>query len=314
MQGKLGVAAAIALLGTTASAHEDAAGSCPRELVVLGTGQDAGAPQIGNAHDKGPRLLPTSLALVDREAGARYLFDATPAITEQIALLDDIERPAGEGLGIDGIFLTHAHIGHYLGLAYLGNEAAGARGIPVFAMPRMAAFLRGNGPWSQLVSEGNIALFEMARGAFTVLSDDFGVLPLRVPHRDEFSETVGFVIMTPDLRALYLPDLDGWEAFEEMSASSLEELIAGVDHAFIDATFWADGELQGRDMAAVPHPRAKAVMERLAALPAQERAKVRFIHLNHTNPLRDPASDESRAVAAAGFSVARRGMRVCLSP
>jgi len=327
MRARLGVSAALALAlamvmalalsGPThgAAAEEPGASgqaACLRELVVLGTGQDAGAPQIGHANDAGEPLLPTSLALVDREAGARYLFDATPAITRQLAALDSLEPPA-QGLGIDGIFLTHAHIGHYFGLAWLGTEAAGARGVPVFAMPRMAGFLRTNGPWSQLVDNGNITLVEMAEGAFTVLTDDFGVLPIRVPHRDEFSETVGFVIMTPDLRALYLPDIDSWETFEAQSATSLQQLVAGVDYAFIDATFWDDGELGERDMSAVPHPRAKAVMERLSSLPDAERAKVRFIHMNHTNPLRDPASAQSRAVDAAGFAVARRGMRVCLS-
>ncbi|QIQ85289.1 MBL fold metallo-hydrolase [Erythrobacter sp.] len=312
VRGGAAVLAALLALGQPSIAADEPA-ACARELVVLGTGQDAGAPQIGNGDDHGPPLWPTSLALVDREAGTRYLFDATPAITGQLALLDAVEPPRGEGLGIDGIFLTHAHIGHYLGLAYLGTEAAGARGVPVFAMERMAAFLRDNGPWSQLVKQGNIALTEMAEGAFTVLSDDFGVLPIRVPHRDEYSETVGFIVMTPDRRALYLPDLDSWEEFESASGSSLEQLVAGVDFALIDATFWDDGELEGRDMSAVPHPRVKAVIERLAPLPATERVKVHFIHMNHTNPLRDPASAESRKVEEAGFAVARRGMRMCLS-
>ncbi|MEQ8773417.1 MAG: MBL fold metallo-hydrolase [Erythrobacter sp.] len=319
--GFYGAAAAAAgvlgLAGLSAGARADEIAAdgddaCLRELVVLGAGQDAGAPQIGHSQDKGPRLLPAALALVDREAGTRYLFDASPAITEQLAALDEVAPPQG-GLGIYGIFLTHAHIGHYLGLAWLGTEAAGAQDVPVFAMPRMAAFLRGNGPWSQLVDEGQIAIAEMGEGAFTVLSDEFGVLPVGVPHRDELSETVGFIIMTPDRRALYLPDIDSWDEFEARSGSSLEQLVAGVDYAFIDATFWADGELEGRDMSAVPHPRVSEVMKRLAPLPDGERSKVHFIHYNHTNAIRDPASAESRAVGEAGFAIARRGMRACLS-
>lgn len=284
---------------------------CQRELVVLGAGQDAGAPQIGNAEDEGYRLLPSSLGVVDREDGNRYLLDATPAITDQLAILDGIATPT-DGLGIDGIFLTHAHIGHYLGLAYLGREAAGAKNMPVFAMPRMAEFLRGNGPWSQLVLLGQIELGEMAADNFTVLSDTFGVLPILVPHRDEFSETVGFFLMTPGKRALYLPDLDSWDAFEETSAQSLEDLVSGFDLLFLDATFWDDNELEGRDMSEIPHPRVAKVMERLAKLPAEDRAKVHFIHYNHTNPIRDPDSEQSQEVVAKGFAVARRGMRFCL--
>ena len=286
--------------------------ACAREIVVLGAGQDAGAPQIGNADDTAPALLPSSIAIIDRENGQRFLFDATPAITQQLAMLDRIEPPK-EGLGIDGVFLTHAHIGHYLGLAYFGREAAGADKVPVFAMWRMAKFLRENAPWSQLLTLDNIAVTEMEQGGFTVLTDEFGVLPITVPHRDEFSETVGFLIMTPDKRALYVPDLDSWDEFAQNGGGELSDLIGGVDYAFIDATFWDDNELKGRDMSAIPHPRVTGTMDQLADLPKSERAKVHFIHYNHTNPIRDPASAQSKQVEARGVNIARRGMRMCLS-
>jgi len=299
---------AVAFLAAPAFAEESI---CQREIVVLGTGQDAGAPQIGNADDKAPRLLQSSLGLIDRENGQRFLFDATPSITEQLVLLDSIAAPK-EGLGIDGIFLTHAHIGHYLGLAYLGREAAGAKDVPVFAMPRMAEFLRSNGPWSQLVELGIISITEMADGQVVALSDEFGVLPIIVPHRDEYSETVGFLIKTPGKRAIYIPDLDSWDEYAEAADSSLKELVAGSDYLFIDATFWDDNELGGRDMSQIPHPRVLATMDRLQSLPDDQRTKIHFIHYNHTNPIRDPQSEESREVRARGFNVARRGDRVCL--
>ncbi|GMN02185.1 MBL fold metallo-hydrolase [Erythrobacter sp. MTPC3] len=316
----LAFAAALALSGGDAADEPQA---CAREIIVLGAGQDAGAPQIGNFADNAPLLYPSSLGVIDRENGQRFVFDATPAITRQLAMLEEATRmdrtgPRALGLRIDGVFLTHAHIGHYLGLAYFGREAAGANALPVFAMPRMAQFLRDNGPWSQLVTLGNIDLIEMEQGGFTIVSDDFGVLPITVPHRDEYSETVGFIMMTPDKRALYVPDLDSWDEFAASSGGTLEELISGVDYAFIDATFWDDNELLdenglGRDMSEIPHPRVTQTMDRLAELPASEKAKVHFIHYNHTNPIRDPASEESALVEARGFNVARRGDRTCLS-
>ncbi len=277
-----------------------------------GAGQDAGAPQIGHASDAGPRQLPSSLALIDREDGTRYLFDATPAITEQLAMLDRIAPPREGSFGVDGVFLTHAHIGHYLGLAWFGREAAGAKGVPVYALPRMAAFLHDNGPWSQLVSLSNIVVHPLDSGALAPVSDTFGVWSLAVPHRDEYSETAAFIIVTPGKTALYVPDIDSWDTFEAESGETLEDQLAEVDHAFIDATFWDDGELPGRDMREIPHPRVRHVMERLGALPAEVRAKVRFIHYNHTNPIRDPHSPQSREVAARGFHVARRGDRICM--
>jgi len=312
--------------------------ACDVELVVLGAGQDAGAPQIGNADDTGPRLLPSSLGLIDRRVGARYLFDATPAITEQLALLDTIEPPQ-EGLGVDGVFLTHAHIGHYLGLAYFGREAAGASQIPVYAMPRMAGFLRSNGPWSQLVELGNIEIRTanrrsgplgsppqpvkvlggegMREPSLFFLSERITATAIPAAHRDEFSETVAWVLADAARWSfLYLPDIDQWSINED--GSTIEGLVAKFDALFIDATFWDDNELldengMGRDMSEIPHPRVTETMDRLQHLPASERAKVHFIHYNHTNPIRDPDSAESREVIERGFNVARRGDRHCLS-
>ena len=298
-------------LATIPLPHQEVSAQCQREMVVLGAGQDAGAPQIGNADDQGLRLLPSSLGLIDRGEGKRYLFDATPAITEQLAILDG-EQPPKNGLGIDGIFLTHAHIGHYLGLAYLGREAAGAKRVPVYAMPRMAQFLRSNGPWSQLVELDNLDLRELSADNIAVLSDELGILPFAVPHRDEYSETVGFLIITPEKRALYVPDLDSWREWEQASGQTLAQLLASVDYAFIDATFYDDNELPGRDMSEIPHPRVTQTMDALQGLRAEERAKVQFIHYNHTNPIRDPNSAESQEVEARGFNVARRGSAYCL--
>lgn len=307
------------------------AAACAVEIVVLGAGQDAGAPQIGNSRDKGPRLLPSSLGLIDRKAGKRYLLDAGPAITEQLAMLDAIAPPV-QGLGIDGIFLTHAHVGHYLGLAYLGREAAGARGIRVYAMPRMSAFLRGNGPWSQLTQLGNITITDVPHSSYRfppleneawrpsdpqLISSNIAATAIPVPHRDEFSETVGWVFADPERFAfLYLPDIDSWSELEaRLPGFTLETWVRKVGPGgmvFIDATFWDDNELPGRDMREIPHPRVTATMDLLQGLPAEERARVRFIHYNHTNPIRDPESAASREVIARGFGIAREGDRHCL--
>ncbi|WP_245228560.1 MBL fold metallo-hydrolase [Pontixanthobacter sp. CEM42] len=283
---------------------------CQNELVVLGAGQDAGAPQIGNADDDGPRLLPSSLALIDRVAGKRYLFDATPAITEQLAMLDAIEPPK-EGLGIDGIFLTHAHIGHYLGLVYLGREAAGAKNVPVYAMPRMAEFLRTNGPWSQLVELENIDIQVLSAPSIHAVDQNLIVAPFLAPHRDEYSETVGYVMIVAGKSVMYLPDFDSWQKMDELGGGTAN-LTDGIEAVFIDATFYDDNELPGRDMSQIPHPRVTETMDLLKDLPPKERAKVHFIHYNHTNPIRDPESAESREVGANGFNIARRGDRFCL--
>ena len=227
-------------------------------------------------------------------------------------MLDSIEPPK-EGLGLDGIFLTHAHIGHYLGLAYLGREAAGAQSVPVYALPRMTEFLRTNGPWNQLVELQNIALREMTAKDPVTLPGGTSVSALVVPHRDEYSETAGFVIKSPAGKsAMFIPDIDSWSEWEDEQGMQLPEVVKTMDLLFVDATFFDDGELPGRDMSKIPHPRVTETMELLADMSDEQRAKVHFIHYNHSNPIRDPESEQSAMVAKRGFGIARRGARFCL--
>ena len=268
---------------------------------VLGTAQDAGLPQAGceksccEAAWQGAGSRVASLALIDQ--GKAWLLDATPDLPEQLHELQT------QGLELAGVLLTHAHIGHYTGLMHLGREAIGAQRVPVWAMPRMTTFLQGNGPWSQLVELGNIELRPMAEGQAVQLSPDLRVTPLRVPHRDEFSETVGFHVEGPERSLLYLPDIDKWERWD----TPVEDWLARVDVALVDGTFYDGAELPGRDMAEIPHPFIAESMQRFASLPEDQRAKLRFVHLNHSNPAHRPDSPQHRAIVEAGMAVAQQG-------
>jgi pyrroloquinoline quinone biosynthesis protein B len=291
--------------------------SCEIEFVILGAGQDAGAPQIANPDDPAwdnpaLRLFATSAALIDHANGERHLFEATPFITDQLQLLDEMAPSDAPGLGLAGIFITHAHMGHYGGLMFAGFEAASANDVPVYAMPRLAEYLSTNGPWDQLVRYDNIELQPLSAREPAQVSGRISVAPYPVPHRDEYSETVGFVIQTPGRSVLFLPDLDSFEEWERDFGVRVEDMIARVDYAFLDATFYDDNELPGRDMSLIPHPRVAASMDRFDALPEAERSKVRFIHFNHTNPVRFADSEETRHVEARGYRLARRGDRHCL--
>ena len=291
--------------------------SCSIELIVLGIGQDAGAPQIGYRNDPawanpGLRLLPTSIAIVDHNTSERILFEATPSVTHQLQMLDDMSKPSERSLGIDGVFLTHAHIGHYAGLIYFGHEAAGASKIPVYAMPRFKDYLSANGPWDQLVELENISLSTLANQNSVSPIGSVKVTPFQVPHRDEYSETVGYQIETAGKTVFFLPDIDSWEEWETDFKIKIEDIVSNVDYAFLDASFFDDNELPGRDMSKIPHPRVVGSMDRLQHLSDIDRAGVHFIHMNHSNPIRFENSDETKSVRARGFSIAREGQRHCL--
>jgi len=298
------------LLGvyTTADAQD-----APYTL-VLGIAQDGGYPQAGSAGhpawgDPTLRRRVSSLALVDPRSGERWLFDATPDFPEQLNLLDEA-FPHPQTPGLAGIFLTHAHVGHYTGLLHLGREVLGTHDVPVWAMPRMAEFLRTNGPWSQLVELENIRVEPLEDGQPIRLNDRLTVTPIAVPHRDEFSETVGFLITGPERSLFFLPDIDKWERWDQEAGSrAVERILTQVDVAYLDGSFFADGEIPGRAMAEIPHPFMIESMQRFGKLPATERAKIRFIHLNRSNPAIVDGSTARKSILEAGFAVAEEGER-----
>jgi pyrroloquinoline quinone biosynthesis protein B len=275
--------------------------------VVLGLAQDGGVPHIGcrqplcveARRDPARRQRVACLGLVDDVSGRRYLIDATPDIASQIESLNDGRAVANPRRPVDGILLTHAHVGHYAGLMYLGREALGADGVPVHATARMAAFLRQNEPWGQLARLGQIDVREMSPGIEMAVGR-FTVTPLLVPHRDELSDTVGFRVRGPARSLLYIPDIDKWERWDRKIADE----VAAVDVALLDGTFRDAAEIPGRSLAEIPHPLVGETMALLAA-PAL-RGRVHFIHLNHTNALLWDA-EAVRAALARGFHVAREG-------
>jgi pyrroloquinoline quinone biosynthesis protein B len=277
-------------------------------LVVLGTVQDAGSPQLGctksccmdlyEQANKDRKVV--SLGLIEPLQHRKYFFDASPDFTSQWHQLAQLDTA---GNSLDGIFITHAHIGHYLGLAQLGKEALDARNVPVYAMPRLAQYLEQNGPWSLLVKRENIVLQALENQLTVPISRELSVTPILVPHRDEFSETVGFRINGPNKSALYIPDIDKWSKWDRDIVHELDS----VDYAFLDATFFDGAEINHRDISQIPHPFVVESMTLLNNLSAAQKKKVIFIHFNHTNPLLRRDSPESKAVLKSGYRMARIG-------
>ena len=279
---------------------------------VLGIAQDAGYPQAScyQPHcnraweDSALRRTTSCIAVIDRGSKTKYLFDATPDVREQLYRLNQDAPDSEYRLG--GVFLTHAHIGHYAGLMHFGHEASSTRDTPVFAMPRMHNFLSNNGPWDQLVRYRNVQLNKLEASREIRLEGGIVVAPFLVPHRDEYSETVGYRIQGPTRTAVYIPDIDKWDRW----SVDIRALIRSVDYALLDATFFADGELPGRDMSKVPHPFVAESMAFFEDLTDEEKSRVIFIHMNHTNPLLIDGSPEQAEVERRGFRFAREGMRL----
>jgi len=274
-------------------------------IQVLGIVQDAGYPHIGCEKDCCKAVSPgdyfvSCLGLVDKTNNKRYLFDATPDIHNQLNLL---EKFSDANL-VDGIFLTHAHIGHYTGLMYLGREGLGGKNIMVYALKRMSKFLTKNGPWDQLVKLNNISIQTISNKEFVKLSENIFVIPIRVPHRDEYSETVGYKIIGKSKKILFIPDIDKWDEWKK----SIIEEVKLVDYAFIDGTFYNGTEIN-RDMREIPHPSIEETLQLFSNQPVTERNKIYFIHINHTNPILTNKNGIRDLVEGLGFNIAQRGLK-----
>lgn len=187
-----------------------------------------------------------------------------------------------------------------------GREALNSKSINVYAMPRMKKFLEQNGPWSQLISLQNISITEINNNSKLSIDPNVIIQPIEVPHRAEFSETVGYKIYGPNKKVLFIPDIDKWYLWEK----SIIDEIKQVDYALIDATFYDSKEINYRDVSEIPHPFVVESMELFDAVKLEEKNKIFFIHLNHTNPLLDKSSDQYKFVKDKGYNIAEEGMKL----
>ena len=282
--------------------------SPPPYLIILGNSQDAGYPHIACEktccrlyyEGKEPKHFVSSIAVIDPVSGERFVFDCTPDFPTQLHLMDNLLQIPKMP---DGIFLTHAHIGHYTGLMYLGRESMNANAVEVYAMPEMKLFLEQNGPWSQLVQLKNINIQSMQADAAIKLNERITVTPFLVPHRHEFTETVGFRIALPGKSIVFIPDIDKWSKWDR----DILQLVAENDVLLLDGTFFDEGELGGRSMGDIPHPFIRESMQLFEQLSASQKSKIHFIHLNHSNPALIPGSDAWNEIHKRGFQVAVQG-------
>tara|TARA_B100001287_G_scaffold159007_1_gene133623 strand:+ start:215 stop:1135 length:921 start_codon:yes stop_codon:yes gene_type:complete len=274
---------------------------------ILGVVQDGGLPHLGNnktcCENIQQNKYVTSIMLINNENNESYLFDASPDINEQLNFMGDRIKT-----DLKGIFLTHAHIGHYTGLMYFGREALNSKSINVYAMPRMKRFLEDNGPWSQLVSLKNILIKEINNNSKLSVDPNIIIQPIEVPHRAEFSETVGYIIHGPNKKLLFIPDIDKWYLWDK----SIIDEIKKVDYALLDATFYDEKEINYRDISEIPHPFVIESLELFKNLKLKEKKKIYFIHLNHTNPLLHSDSDEYKNLISKGYNVANEGLELKL--
>jgi len=267
-------------------------------VTLLGVAQDGGRPQPGCIRQccqgltEKDRRSPVSLG-IETSKGMTLLVEATRDLGRQLRM---IEKP-----GIDHLFLTHAHLGHVDGLGLFGRETMSARNIQLHCSSSMQALVEATPAWNQLLKQN---VFEFS--AFPrVEIDDVVVEFIQVPHRAELSDMHAIIIRGETRSILFLPDHDTWdETLSAYRCNSVREFLEkfDIDVALLDGTFWSGGELKGRDMSVVPHPTVEESLRRLGHRRDGD-PEIFFIHLNHTNPLYNLDSDESKQLRESGWSI-----------
>lgn len=278
----------------------------------MGNTQDAGVPHIGceqefcrKNHNSNENYFATSIAVVDSESTQFTLFEASPDITYQLNYISNTIFK--RFILPNNIYITHAHIGHYTGLMYLGRESLGAKGINVRVLPKMSDFLKNNGPWDQLIKLNNIDIEDIAFDKTSSIFNNIEITPLQVPHRDEYSETAGYIIKGRNKTALFIPDIDKWERWNK----DINEMVKKYDYLLLDATFYDEKEIN-RDINEIPHPLVKETLGLFKNMSLKDKSKIYFIHMNHTNMMLDPNSELSRLILNKGFNIARIGQKLYL--
>ena len=278
-------------------------------ITIIGTLQDGGYPHPGcelkccsGVIEKNRYV--SCLSIVDSNTKEYWLIDITPDFRQQSKLIQN----SVDSLLPSGIFLTHAHSGHYTGLLELGREVMNTSKIPVYVMSKMKLFLENNDPWKQLVHQGNIKLIQLKSEEEFSLNALVSINPFLVPHRGEISETAGFKIKGHSKSIIYIPDIDSWEDWE----MDIKEVIKENQILFIDGTFYHDDEIQGRNLNEIPHPRIIDTMDLLKNLNDEDRSKVYFTHLNHTNNALRSESNEYKSITENGFKIATEGIKIIL--
>jgi pyrroloquinoline quinone biosynthesis protein B len=251
------------------------------------------------------------------------LFNASPDILEQIRSKPALQPGrAMRDSAIAGVVLMDGQIDHATGLFMLRERSTP---LPLWCTdPVEEDLMQGNPVLRVLghycgVKRHRIALDGAPFSVPGVSGLKFRALPLSSkaapysPHRDQPVEGDNIGMLITDERrnksVFYAPGLGH-------ITPAVFDAMAGADCVMVDGTFWTDDEMPSmglskktaRDIGHLPQSGPGGMMEWMAKLPARTRRML--IHINNTNPILEPESEQALQLKAAGLEIAYDGMEV----
>ncbi len=260
------------------------------------------------------------------DGGAWFVVNASPEVRRHIESFPPLHPRSARDCPIDAFVLTNGDLDHCLGLLTLRESSP----LFVYATERVRrGFTEGNVlyrtlerfpaqvTWRTLRANEAAPLLTRAGrpSGLTVRAVPVpGKLPVHLAGAiaPDAEDNVGLVIANANTgRSIgYFPAV-------ARPSAELHAAIAGLDALFFDGTFWSSDELvrtglgskRAEDMAHWPVGGEDGSLGYLASLSVPKRF---FIHVNNTNPMLVPDSEEALAVRAAGVEVAHDGMDVVI--
>lgn len=262
------------------------------KVKVLGNVQDGGVPHLGCSCDvcekarEDPREQKHVASLLLKENNEkdtiRYLIDATPDIRFQIT-----------GDYLDGVFISHANLGHLNGTLYFGEEGIDADRVSIYCNEGVENYMMNNDPFRMLVDRQNIEIRNFENGD----SEDLQGGEITVEnheHPQVNHDTTSYWIQGEKKTLYYISDIT------EFNREILES-IQKADIAIIDGTFYTENEIDRFEE--VPHPPIKQTIKKTSDFDTE----IHFTHLNHTNPALREDSEERISIEEQGYGVVEQG-------
>ncbi len=246
------------------------------------------------------------------------VLNASPDIRLQIAATPPLHPTDLRETPLKSVLLTNGDIDHVAGLLSLREQQP----FTVFATGEIHDVLNDNPIFSavnpDIVDRATVTLgapVEIVPGLTAELFPVPGKVPLYLEGETvqtdlEGEQTVGVHLRVGDASVYYIP---GCAAMTD----DLAARIAGAALVFFDGTLWRDDEMVQAGLShktgkRMGHMSMSGADGSIAAFAGLDVAQKVFVHMNNTNPVLRPTSDERQQAEAAGWVIAQDGMEVTL--